>query len=285
MPPRSTSSRTLVRPAGTRGEGKRVDKLLDTSQAAIRRQKVNAAAASRIISAARRLFVRHGFEDVSMRQIASAAKYTPGALYVHFQDKRDLIFAMLKQDFAAFDAGMDEAFKIADPVERLRLMGRGYVRFALEHPHHYKLMFMTEPPADFREQSEKLSHDGNCPHADSDREGYNACRMTVAECMQQGRFAPQLTDLEKVTQATWGCVHGVASLFITHGQMPWARFTDPLGAAFTAIDIHLAGMTRGARVPTPAMDGGPSVQYGREASGPAGQQASGPEIHPPHPSS
>jgi AcrR family transcriptional regulator len=249
------------------------------SDAAARRQKDNAAAAARIIAAARRLFVKHGFDSVSMRQIASAAKYTPGALYVHFQDKRDLIFAMLKQDFEAFDAGMADAFNIADPVERLRLMGRGYVRFALEHPHHYKLMFMTEPPEDFAAQSERLSQGSNCPHANSDREGYNACRMTVAECIQQGRFAPGLTDLEKVTQATWGCVHGVASLFITHGQMPWARFTDPLGAAFTAIDIHLAGQTRGARVPTPSHDGGPRVQVGGDAE----QHRSGPERQGSHP--
>lgn len=257
------------------------------SDAAARRQKENAAAAARIIAAARRLFVKHGFDSVSMRQIASASRYTPGALYVHFQDKRDLIFAMLKQDFEAFDAGMEEAFKIADPVERLRWMGRGYVRFALEHPHHYKLMFMTEPPEDFVEQSERLSQGDNCPHANSDREGYNACRMTVADCIQQGRFAPGLTDLEKVTQATWGCVHGVASLFITHGQMPWAKFTDPLGAAFTAIDIHLAGMTRGARVPTHALDAGPGVQLGHETaaggSGSAGQKASGPAQHDSHP--
>jgi hypothetical protein len=113
--------------------------------------------------------------------------------------------------------------------------------------------------------------------------------MTVADCMQQGRFAPGLTDLEKVTQATWGCVHGVASLFITHGQMPWAKFTDPLGAAYTAIDIHLAGMTRGARVPTPALDAGASVQDGgameETRSGPAGQQASGSDIKQLHPPS
>jgi hypothetical protein len=111
--------------------------------------------------------------------------------------------------------------------------------------------------------------------------------MTVADCIQQGRFAAGLTDLEKVTQATWGCVHGVASLFITHGQMPWAKFTDPLGAAFTAIDIHLAGMTRGARVPTHGLDVGPGVQFGHEMiaprSGPAGQQTSGSEQQDSHP--
>jgi AcrR family transcriptional regulator len=280
MPPKAAPTRTRSRSSA---------RDLAHSRPVARREKENAAAAARIIAAARRLFVRHGFEDVSMRQIAAAAKYTPGALYVHFQDKRDLIFAMLKQDFAAFDAGMEAAFKIADPVERLRFMGRGYVRFALEHPHHYKLMFMTQPPEDFVERSQRLASDHNCPLADSDREGYNACRMTVADCMQQGRFAPGLTDLEKVTQATWGCVHGVASLFITHGQMPWAKFTDPLGAAYTAIDIHLAGMTRGARVPTPALDAGASVQDGgameETRSGPAGQQASGSDIKQLHPPS
>ncbi len=220
------------------------------SPALQRRMRDNAAAASRIVAAARKLFLKYGFENVSMRQIASAAKYTPGALYVHFKDKIELIFTMMQQDFQVFDSSLHETNRIADPVQRLRQLGRGYVRFALEHPHHYKLMFMTEPP----DLSSKGDNTENCIHANSDREGYNTCRLTVADCIQQGRLAPHLIDVEVVSQATWGCVHGIVSLYITHGKMPWARFTDPLASAYTAIDIHISGMTRGARVPTPVID-------------------------------
>lgn len=213
------------------------------SPAAMRREQENARARAKIINAARKLFVKRGFEAVSMREIAKAAGYTPGALYVHFADKLQLIHAMMQLDFRAFDDATTNVMQIADPVERLRLLAQGYVRFALAHPHHYKLMFMTEPPDFVAEQQ----RDDNCMFADADREGYNACRHTVADCIAQKRFLPQYDDVETVAQMCWGCVHGVVSLYITHGKLPWARFTDPLRSALLAIDTHMSGLT-GTRI-------------------------------------
>jgi AcrR family transcriptional regulator len=209
---------------------------------ASRREHENARSRAKIINAARRLFLKRGFDDVSMRDIAKAAGFTPGALYVHFPDKVALIFTMMQQDFRTFDDGMREAMNIVDPVVRLREIARGYVRFALAHPHHYKLMFMTEPPDLGQEHN-----DINCDYADADREGYNMCRLTVADCIRQGRFLPAFRDTETVSQMCWGCVHGVVSLYITHGKMPWARFSDPLRSALLAIDAHLGGLT-GAQI-------------------------------------
>ncbi|GDX99360.1 hypothetical protein LBMAG48_17640 [Phycisphaerae bacterium] len=209
------------------------------SPAAQRREHENAKARAKIIAAARKLFIKRGFEDVSMRDIAKAAHYTPGAIYVHFQDKLQLIYVMMQEDFRAFDASMHDAANITDPVIRLREIARGYVRFALAHPHHYKLMFMTEAP-NFGSSHDKKN---NCEFADADREGYNMCRMTVADCIAQKRFLPVYNDVETISQACWGCVHGVVSLYITHGKLPWARFTDPLRSAFTAIDVHMSGLT------------------------------------------
>lgn len=226
MPPRPAQpERTLAR--DSRGAG------------TFRREQEKARARAKILNAARRLFVRRGFEAVSIRDIARAAGYTPGALYVHFPDKLQLIHAMMQQDFRAFDEATTSVMEIADPVERLRMLAYGYVRFALAHPHHYRLMFMTEPP-DFIAAA---ANDSNCTFAESDREGYNACRRTVADCIAQGRFLAPYGDAETVAQMCWGCVHGVVSLYITHGKMPWARFTDPLRSALLSIDTLMAGLT------------------------------------------
>lgn len=231
------SRRSATIPASTSTDASAVE--LAASPGAVRRERENAKARARIIGAARRLFVRRGFESVSMRDIAKAAGYTPGALYVHFGDKLQLIHAMMQQDFRDFDDATTNVMQIVDPVERLRTLAYGYVRFALAHPHHYKLMFMTEPP-DFVVQAQQKD---NCMFADSDREGYNACRLTVADCIRQGRFMPQYNDVETVAQMCWGCVHGVVSLYITHGKLPWARFTDPLRSATLAVDAQISGLT------------------------------------------
>src|ERR687885_1755275 len=44
-----------------------------------------------ILDAARELFIREGFENVSMRKIADKIEYSPTTIYLHFQDKADLL--------------------------------------------------------------------------------------------------------------------------------------------------------------------------------------------------
>ena len=48
----------------------------------------------RVIEAADRLFVEHGFHDTSVDQVARAAGYTKGAVYSNFSSKEDLFFAV-----------------------------------------------------------------------------------------------------------------------------------------------------------------------------------------------
>ena len=50
---------------------------------------------ARIIESARRLFNRHGFENVSVRQIMSGAGLTHGAFYGYFRSKSDLYSEVL----------------------------------------------------------------------------------------------------------------------------------------------------------------------------------------------
>ena len=40
-----------------------------------------------------------------------------------------------------------------------------------------------------------------------------------------------------------GELAGLFFLHHRHGKLPWARFTDPLRSAFTAIDVHMSGLT------------------------------------------
>ena len=50
----------------------------------------------RIRAEARKLFARHGFAAVSMRQIAAAVGVQAGALYLYTPDKEALLFDLLR---------------------------------------------------------------------------------------------------------------------------------------------------------------------------------------------
>lgn len=52
----------------------------------------------RILDAALRVFARKGFKGASVREIASEAGVTTGAIYYHFADKDDLLAAAIKRD-------------------------------------------------------------------------------------------------------------------------------------------------------------------------------------------
>lgn len=195
-----------------------------------------------ILDAARRLFVEQGYEAVSMRKIAEAIEYSPGAVYVHFEDKETLIRELCMEDFSKLDA---EAFRLAsipDPVERIRQIGHGYVRFGVANPHHYRLMFMTPHPAEIKVSDEKRAE-----FEDPSKSGYALLRHAVKEAREQGRLRPELTDDELVAQMLWSGVHGVTSLLITMEHDPCVKFHDPDGLRDLMCEAVIRGILRDAK--------------------------------------
>lgn len=200
-----------------------------------RRARERNATKDKILSAARELFLRDGFEAVSMRKIAAAIEYTPAAIYTHFPDKQSLLMALGDSDFGLFRESMRGIETIADPVERLRAGGRAYIHFAFENPQHYRLMFMTTWP--HFDPSEC-----GIEHGNPDEDAFACLKGVVAACIQDGLFRPEYHNVQRVTQACWAAVHGVVSLYITHGNDPWVDFQDPLETAEMLMNSHIDGM-------------------------------------------
>lgn len=177
-----------------------------------RRHREKQEVQQRILTAARDLFAAEGYEAVTMRRIADAIEYTPGALYVHFKDKRELILALCRHDFEAFDLRMRVLVEgEPEPLRRISVMGSAYLRFAEEHPNHYRLMFMTEVPADVIPTPEDLAK-----MHDPSRDGFAYLIWNVGEAMARGQFRPGLTDPMLVAQTLWAALHGVAALHVTY---------------------------------------------------------------------
>ena len=61
-----------------------------------RKEQAEATRAT-ILAAARRLFARRGYPDVSIDEIVKAARLTKGALYHHFRDKQQLFRGVVEQ--------------------------------------------------------------------------------------------------------------------------------------------------------------------------------------------
>ncbi len=85
------------------------------------------ATRSRILEAARGLFLDQNFATVTTAQIGEAAEVTKGGLYHHFSSKEELYLAFLREDLAAKEALFSKAVDLEGTVrERLALLTRSF---------------------------------------------------------------------------------------------------------------------------------------------------------------
>jgi AcrR family transcriptional regulator len=194
-----------------------------------------------ILDAARELFAESGFEAVSMRKIAARVGLTPTAIYFHFHDKRALFIELCRGDFLSLAHEFAAIARIPDPVERLRRTGYAYIDFAMAHPNHYRLMFMSPAPTIGAE--EMPDYRGN-----PEQDAYAFAQLTVGDAIAAGRLGPQYADVEQVTQIVWAAAHGVVSLHIAKASDPFVQWGDVRATARALVDITIHGLTCDAAV-------------------------------------
>ncbi len=96
-----------------------------------------------IMEAARELFRKKGYQQVSMRQIAAELGYSHGAIYYHFKNKAELFYAMIETDFKLLDQWLDNVIKQEmDNESKLKEVLLAFIRFGLSHKSQYELMFL-----------------------------------------------------------------------------------------------------------------------------------------------
>lgn len=202
-----------------------------------RREREKADVKDKILDAAREMFLNYGFEKVTMRMIAEKIEYSPTAIYLHFKDKQALFEELCRQDFEGLSQAFRRFARIEDPVERLKNIGHAYVQYALEHPNHYRLMFMTPHPQLSPEMQE--GRKGN-----PDQDSYAFLKSCIQDCVASGRFRPELTDVELVSQATWAAVHGVVALHIAMANDDWVDWRPATLTAGVVLAAVLRGLVR-----------------------------------------
>jgi AcrR family transcriptional regulator len=98
-----------------------------------------------IMDAARDLFVRKGYQHVSMRQIAKKLDYSHGAIYYHFKNKAELFYAMVEEHFHMLNQILDDIMEQElEHKEKLRRVLLGFIKFGLTHQSHYEIMFLIK---------------------------------------------------------------------------------------------------------------------------------------------
>ena len=170
-----------------------------------------------IINTSRELFISRGVEAVTMREIAKRIGYSATSIYLHFSDKEALLRAICDIDFLALATSLKNLLQIANPVERLYALGRGYAAFALTHPNQYRMMFMTQRlPCDPAESSLQQNN--------VEQDAYFQLKSVVKDVHTAGFFRADLHDADLITQTIWAGMHGVCALQISLSEDKWIQW-------------------------------------------------------------
>ena len=158
----------------------------------------------KIITAATELFREENYAAVSMRKIARRVEYSVGTLYLYYKDKDELFLAVQSVAFERAFTYINALPENGDPLERLRGLSDRYLRFGMEYPVLYRLMFMMEHPMDAMKEGDAW-HAGIALH--------NLLTSLVKECVVAGKILAEAPD--RLSFALWSLVHGMVSLQIS----------------------------------------------------------------------
>jgi AcrR family transcriptional regulator len=160
-----------------------------------------------ILDSAKKLFLEKGIEQTTIRNIADAISYSVGTVYVYYKDKNAILHDLHTQGFMQLGGEMRVLAAVAEPMERLKAMGRVYIDFALKNPDMYDLMFTVKAPMAYL-QAEK---------DDEWNEGkgtFAVLQDTVEQCLSAGYFKGHRA--EPLTFTIWSTVHGMCALYLSN---------------------------------------------------------------------
>lgn len=154
-----------------------------------------------LTSAALSLVAEKGPKGFTLTEAARRAGVSAAAPYRHFTDKAELLATVAEQGFRDLHAELGAVGSPDEPKDRVVDLGRAYVRWAVAHPDHYRVMFGAE--------ISKADHPSLGVAAE---EAFGDLLDAITACQDVG--VVNAGDPRSVAAPLWSLVHGVASLAI-----------------------------------------------------------------------
>jgi len=167
-----------------------------------------------LLDASLQLLETDGAPALSLREVARRAGVTHGAPYYHFKDKQQLLDAIAEAGFAQLrDQMIASRLLRARADERLAMIGRAYVRFALENRSCFQVMFRTDTAGAAR--------------GPAAAQAFQVMVEAVEAAQAEGLAPPG--DPNLLVLLVWSAVHGLSSLWLSGALHP-SGAEEPLGS-------------------------------------------------------
>jgi AcrR family transcriptional regulator len=192
---------------------------------------------ARLCAVAQKRFARQGVDGVSMRQLADALGCSPMTPYRYFRNKDEILAAVRAAAFDRFAAALEEAARKTRGDLRAGGLatGEAYIRFALDNPDAYRLMFDLSQPHQDR-YPELVRASTRARHLMS---------AAVEALVEAGIF---VGDAKVLGYVFWATMHGLVVLHLA-GKLP--EKPDFRTIQQEAMRLLVAGARVGATAPPP----------------------------------
>ncbi len=201
-----------------------------------------------LVGAGLQLVVEEGLQALSLRAVARAAGVSHMAPYNHFPDRASLVAAVAAEAYDRLTSALLEAMASlrGQPARQLQEAGIAYVRFAVENPELFRLMFSPEladtsaHPVLAEASARTLSVLAGAMQRSASAGPRTASTGPVTEAS-----APVTGEARVVPLIAWSMVHGLAVLLLD------GQFGEPATAeaaeryARLATDLMWTGLRSG----------------------------------------
>ncbi len=167
-----------------------------------------------ILDAAEQLFFSRGIEHTTMDDVAEAAEFSKGTLYLYFKNKEDLLHGIYLRGIEILKQLFQEA--LATPgngLQKVNAIGEAYFRFSKEYPNYFRAMNEMNP--------------GEIDLQDTESNGFR-CHLCTEEVMQLVARAVQIgiddgsirkeLDPHKTAYLLWAQTAGLIQVINNKGE-------------------------------------------------------------------
>ncbi|MEU3607508.1 TetR/AcrR family transcriptional regulator [Streptomyces sp. NPDC035033] len=148
------------------------------------------------LRAARELLEEDGSAGLSLRAVARRAGVSATAPYRHYADREALVSAVAAEGYRELAQDLSAAHPSPTTPAGLAAVAVAYVRFALDHPAMFRVMF-AEP----------------CDPTSAERVAATEAISAYVRGVVRDAF-PGADDAEALTTTVWALVHGLAFLHL-----------------------------------------------------------------------
>lgn len=179
--------------------------------------------AEELLDAATRLLEAGGRDaQVTLRGVAREAGVAAPSVYPHFADLDELMLALVRHHLANLREALEAALepvRSRPPAEQLRVLAHAYVRWGLDHPGPYTVVFEGRVLRRLTREQEATLLAGT--------DVFDLLTGLVATVIGAD-------DVALAATAAWSALHGVVALRSAKPAYPWPDLADHVDAVFSA---------------------------------------------------